>query len=157
MFKALFGEITDGRLARLPYLGYLLLISIIIFGAMFGVVALISSAENIMDGNIQHIQTVLIQKFGMALVILMMAFFLAMSFASMNIAAKRIRDMGLWGWTSILVLAVVGGIVATLFPGETVVLNGSGQMIPSPVSSAFQAVVFLCLLLIPTNSFSKKT
>ncbi len=157
MLKVLFGEVTNGRLARLPYLGHLLLIGAIMFGVMFGIVALISSAEKIMEGSLQQIQAALLQKFGILFVIVMTMFFLTILFASMNITAKRIRDMGLWGWTTVLALAIAGGIVGTLFPGEMSMASAHNPRTPSPVSSAFQAVVLLCLLLIPSNSFGNKT
>ncbi|HEC05268.1 MAG TPA: DUF805 domain-containing protein [Thiolapillus brandeum] len=156
MFKALFGDVSNGRLARLPYLGYALLITVIMFGVMFGVVALMSMTEQIMNGNLQQIQVTLTEKLGLPFMLFMVVFMLALAFASMNIAAKRIRDMGLWGWTTLLILAVIGGVVGTLFPGEMTMIDGVGQMTPSMASSALQTIVFLCLLLIPSNSFGNR-
>lgn len=156
MFNALFSGITSGRLPRLPFLGYLLLIAAIMFAFVFGTVALIVSAEKLMSGNLQQIQATLAQELGMAYIIIMAIFILLIVFVSMNIVAKRIRDMGLWGWTSVLVLVVASGIVAAAFPGEMTVVNGMNQMIPSLASSVLQAIVFLCLVLIPGNAFGNK-
>ena len=126
------------------------------FGVMFGVVALMSMTEQIMNGNLQQIQVTLTEKLGLPFMLFMVVFMLALAFASMNIAAKRIRDMGLWGWTILLILAVIGGAVSTLFPGEMTMIDGVGRMTPSMASSALQTIVFLCLLLIPSNSFGNR-
>ncbi|WP_457668355.1 DUF805 domain-containing protein [Thiolapillus sp.] len=157
MFKALFGDVSNGRLARLSYLGYALLITAIMFGIMFGVAALAGMAEQVMNGDLQQIQTTLGGKLGLPLMLFMAIIMLALGFASLNIAAKRIRDMGLWGWTTLLILAVIGGVVGFLFPGETTMINGVAQMAPSAASSALQAIVLLCLLFIPSNAFGSKS
>ena len=53
MFKVLFGDITNGRLMRLPYLGYSLLLTLLVIGFGLAIVLAIGVGEHIVGGNLQ--------------------------------------------------------------------------------------------------------
>lgn len=156
MFRTLFGDLTSGRLARLPYLGYLALLMLIGFGVLFGMIMLVSGIERAMGGDLQQTQAMLMEKFGVIGMIATVLFLLALSFANLNLAAKRIRDMGLPGWWTVLGIVVLTMAVGFLFPGQMVEQPG-GQMVmqPSLVSNAVQLVILAALLLIPSDTFRR--
>ncbi len=56
MFKVLFGDITNGRLMRLPYLGYSLLLTLLVIGFGLAIVLAIGVGEHIVGGNLQDAQ-----------------------------------------------------------------------------------------------------
>jgi len=157
MLKVLFGDVKGGRLARLPYLGYIVLLVVISMAFVFGLIAIVGGIERMMGGDIQQTQAMLMQKFGIPGMILTMTVALLLGFANLNIAAKRFRDMGLPGWWTILGLVVVSLAVAFIFPGETIVQNGQTIMQASLPSSILQLVIFAVLLLVPGNAFGGKS
>ena len=157
MFTVLFGDVKGGRLARLPYLGYLVLLMAIGMGIMFGGIVIVGGIERMMGGDIQQTQEMLLQNFGVPGLILIVVVALLLGFANLNIAAKRIRDMGLPGWWTMLGVVIVSMAVALVFPGETIVQDGQTLMQSSLPSSVLDLVVFAALLLVPGNMFGSKT
>lgn len=156
MFKIFFGDIKDGRLARLPYLGYVVLLTLIALAVVFGIIFLVGGIERAMGGDIQQTQAMIMQKFGMIGVLGGAVFMSILSFANLNLAAKRLRDMGLPGWWTVLGIVVLAAVVGFLFPGQMIEQPG-GQMVmqPSVVSSALQLVILLALLLVPSDAFRR--
>jgi len=63
------------------------------------------------------------------------------AFAGANIMAKRIRDIGLPGWWSVLAIVVLTGVVSVVISAQV----GNGLYLP----------ISLALLLIPTDAFAK--
>ncbi len=121
MFKVLFGDINNGRLARLPFLGYWILICAIIIIIGFGVGAAIGVAENLAGGDIQNAQA-------------------------------RLQDQ--FGILGLLLLAVISA--AVLF--ATVVVSAVISLaISQQAGSGFNFLIWLALLLIPTNTFGGKS
>jgi uncharacterized membrane protein YhaH (DUF805 family) len=57
--------------------------------------------------------------------------------------AKRIRDIGLNGWWIVLVIVVLTGAASSLHTGQT--------------GGASFSILSLLLLLIPSNTFGKKS
>lgn len=54
-----FGEVNKGTLKRLPFLGYQLLLSLLIAGFALTLVLLMDIGEHILGGNLTHAQDVL--------------------------------------------------------------------------------------------------
>ena len=63
MIKALFGDVKTGRLMRLQYLGYSLLLSLLMLGFGFAVVSTIGAGEHIIGGDLQLAQDKLREMF----------------------------------------------------------------------------------------------
>jgi len=157
MLKTLFGEVKDGRLARHPYLGYIVLLIAISMGIVFGALVLAGGIERMMSGEIQQTQEMLTQKFGIPGLILVLVVTLMLGFANFNITAKRLRDMGLPGWWTMLGIAIVSIAVSLIFPAETIVQDGQSITQASLPSSILELAVFAFTLLVPGNTFGGKS
>jgi uncharacterized membrane protein YhaH (DUF805 family) len=150
MLSTYFGDVTSGRLLRLPFIGYLILLQVVMFALVMGGAASLGIAENLVGGNLQDAQAMLGEKFGipaMIVIAIVMALYL---FADLNLKAKRIRDMGLPGWWTLLAVIVISIVV-------TIVINiafGSDPETSNRISSIFTAIAFLALLFIPSDTFS---
>ena len=141
MFKVLFGDISNGRLQRLAFLGYIVLLTLLFMAAMFGVVFAFGTGESIIGGDLQQAQDMLRETLGIPFIIIFMAMMMLLFFAQMNLAAKRIRDIGLPGWWVVLLLLLLGGVTSAMMTKE----QGGG----------LHFLVFLLLVLIPSGSFGK--
>jgi uncharacterized membrane protein YhaH (DUF805 family) len=170
MFKTYFGEWGTGKLQRLPYLGYHILLMVIIFVIIFGAIFAVGTTENLLGGNLADTQTMLMDKFGViALIGIVSLMFIAM-LGQVNILGKRIRDMGLPVLWTILGIIVVSMVLNLLFPPQEVAIsaaalqtaNGSATAVAasttttSMVVQLFDMAIFLCLVLIPSNTFGNK-
>ena len=142
MFKVLIGDIKDGRLVRLPYLGYSLLLILLSVGFVFAIIIAIGAGEHIIGGDLQQAQDKLRAWFTLPFFIVFGLFFMLILFAGLNIMAKRIRDIGLPGWWSVLAIAVVTGVVSVAISDQA--------------SSGLHTLIWLALLLIPTNAFNRE-
>lgn len=143
MFKNIFGDIRKGRLLRLPYLGYSLLLLVLIFVFMISIGLMIGSAEQMMGGNLQQAQDQLRAQFTLPFIIIYLLIMIVFLFAGLNIMAKRIRDMGLPGWWTILGIFILS-IVVIAFVSEQ-------------AGSVLNTVAWLALLLLPGETFNKAT
>ena len=141
MFKVLIGDIKDGRLVRLPYLGYSLLLILLVAGFIFAIIIAIGAGEHIMGGDLQQAQDKLRAWFTLPFLIVFGLFFVLILFAGLNIMAKRIRDSGLPGWWGVLIIAVVSGVVSVVISEEA--------------SSGLHTLVWFVLLFVPTNAFNR--
>jgi len=140
MFKTLLGDITNGRLKRLQYLGYSLLLDALMLGFGLAIVLAIGAGEQIIGGNLQLAQDRLREWFTVPFFMVFIPISLLFLFAGLNIMAKRIRDTGLPGWWSILIILVLEFIASFVFSGQY-----RGGLYP---------LIWLALLLIPTDSFA---
>jgi len=170
MFKVYFGEWGEGRLQRLAYLGYHVLLMFIIIAIIFGAIFTVGATEKLMGGDIMAAEAMLGERFGFiaifGIVVLMMAMFLG----QINIMAKRIRDMGLPAVWTILGIVVISMMLNMFFPAQivevstAVVKTAEGtaaaaqtHTMASPIVQIFDTVVFLCLLFIPSDAFRKNS
>ena len=142
MFKIYFGEIRDGRLVRLQYLGYSLLLAAIAFGIVILVVLAIGAGEHIIGGDLQQAQDKLRDWFSLPFMVLFGLAYLGLAFAGANIMAKRIRDIGLPGWWVVLVVMLLTGFSSTVGPEQ--------------IGSGLSTLIWIALLLIPGGAFSKR-
>lgn len=143
MFKIYFGETRDGRLARLQYLGYSILLAAFAFGLAFLVILAIGAGEHIIGGNLQQAQDKFREVFSLPFVVLFALFYLVFAFAGANIMAKRIRDIGLPGWWMVLAVMLLTGFTSTVSSEQ----SGSG----------LYTLIWIALLLIPGGAFSKNS
>ena len=65
MKNVYFGEFTSGRLKRLQYLGYALLLTALLFGFILAVVLAIGAGEHLVGGDLQQAQDKLRAWFGL--------------------------------------------------------------------------------------------
>jgi len=143
MVKALFGEVKIGRLMRLPYLGYSVLLSLLMFGFGFAVVLAIGAGEHIIGGDLQQAQDRLREQLTLPVMLLMAVIMPLFVFIGANIMAKRIRDIGLPGWWMVLAIFVISAVVS--------------YMISDEVSSALNTLIWVVILLVPSNALAKGT
>ena len=148
MFKTYFGDITSGRLLRLPFIGYTVLLYVLFFALMLGGAASLGVAENLVGGDLTQTQQMLAEEFGLPAMIIIVIVVAAVFFASLNLEAKRIRDMGLPGWWTLLVVWILSVIIIALLSGFLDAELGN------QVSSIISAIVFLALVFIPSDTFS---
>lgn len=94
MLKKLFGEITNGRLMRLPYLGYSLLLAALFLGFGIAVGLMIGTGEQLMGGDLQQAQAKLAEWLSIPFMVVFGLVVALIVFAGANIMAKRIRDIG---------------------------------------------------------------
>ncbi len=169
MLKVYFGEWGNGRLQRLAYLGYHVLLMFIVAAVIFAAIFAVGAAENFIGGDLIATQAMLGERFGFLAIFGIVVLMIAMILGQVNIMAKRIRDMGLPAVWTILGIVVISMLLNMLFPaqvievGTAVVKTAGGaaaaattQTVSSPVVQIFDTVVFLCLLFIPSDAFSKK-
>ena len=140
MIKALFGEVKTGRLMRLQYLGYSLLLSLLMFGFGMAVVLAIGASEHIIGGDLQQDQ--LREMFTLPVMLVMAVVMPLFVFIGSNIMAKRIRDIGLPGWWMVLAIFVVSGVVS--------------YMISDEISGGLNTLIWVVLLLVPSNALVKE-
>jgi uncharacterized membrane protein YhaH (DUF805 family) len=162
MWNIYFGEWHTGRLKRLPYLGYDLLIWVLSFVIIFSLIMLAGGFE-------QMISPDTLAGVGILGMIFFFLFFVGALVANLNIMAKRIRDMGLPAWKTVLGIILVSFVLELLFPAQQMEISAVATQTPegfssvvdanastgSVVTQVFQLIVFLCLLLIPSDAFKK--
>ena len=141
MLSAYYGHIPDGRLKRLPYLGYCLLLTVIGILIAFGVGAAMGVSEQAIGGGLEQTQAQLSDRLGGAAIVLLVVIGLALLFAKLNVHAKRIRDMGLPGWPGVAGILGIGIIFAAF--------------ISEGAAGVFNLLMFLALLVVPSDAFGR--
>ena len=139
MFKIYFGEFSNGRLLRLPYLGYTLLLIAVFVGFIFGTIMLMGAAETMMGGDLAGAQQTLMNSLGIPYMIILGLVVLALFVASFNMMAKRARDIGLPGWTFVVGFIIISGLLS--------------YFISENAGNGLSTIVGLALLLVPSNTF----
>jgi len=170
MLKTYFGEWGTGKLQRLPYFGYHILLIALIIAIILGSIAAIGATENFIGGNLAETQKMLMDKFGfIAIAGIVALIFLAM-LGQLNILGKRIRDMGLPVLGTILGIMFISLILNIALPPQEVAISaaaiqtadGSAAAVATTATSTnifvqiFDMIVFLCLVFIPSNTFGNK-
>ena len=170
MLKIFYGEWGTGKLQRLPYLGYHLLLIVLIMAIIMGTIFAVGAVENFMGGNLAETQKMLIDKFGVVAIAGIMVLIFAAILGQVNILGKRIRDMGLPVLMTIIGIMIVSLILNIALPPQEVAMSataiqtadGSTAAVataattPNVIVQIFDMLVFLCLLFIPSNTFGSK-
>ena len=169
MLKTYFGEWGTGKLQRLPYLGYHILLMVLVTAIIFGSIMLVGTMENMIDGSIAETQDLLLNKFGIIGIIGIVVLIFVTMLGQVNILGKRIRDMGLPVLWTILGIVGISMVLNVIFPPEVSMAAASVQttdgsataMAASTTSTSmvlqiFDMLVFACLVFIPSNAFGSK-
>jgi uncharacterized membrane protein YhaH (DUF805 family) len=167
MLKTYYGEWGTGKLKRLPYLGYHLLLMVLIMVIIIGTIFAVGAAENFIDGNLAETQKMLMDKFGFVAIAGIMVLIFSAMLGQINIFGKRIRDMGLPVFWTILGIIAISMLLNVIFPPQEVSMaaasvqtaDGSATAVAASTTTAsmvvqlFDMIVFLCLVFIPSNTF----
>lgn len=142
MFRALWGEIQTGRLRRLPFLGWYLVLVLLAAVLAFVLGALIGAAERMAGGEPLETQVALGESLGPMGILVVAALFALLLLGQLNIMAKRVRDMGLpMPWVLVLTWLLLSGLLSSV----------AGAFL----SGLLSLMVLLALLLLPTDTFAK--
>jgi uncharacterized membrane protein YhaH (DUF805 family) len=114
IIPTLFTELTSGRLGRLPFILYVtgLHLSLLLF--MVWVATSAGLAEHAVSGDLAAAEQALSDWMSPLSLTLSAVFLLTATFANFNLLAKRIRDMGIPGWTSLLVYVILRALAGTM-------------------------------------------
>ena len=169
MLKTYFGDWGTGTLQRLPYLGYHVLLMVLIMAVIFAGLMVVGATENIFGGDLAATQNMLMDKFGIVAVIATVLLVFIVMLGQINILGKRIRDMGLPVLWTILGIVAISMVLNVIFPPEVTMAAASVQttdgsataMAASTTSTSlilqiFDMIVFACLVFIPSNTFKNK-
>ena len=142
MMTSYFGEVQTGRLARWSFLMHWLGIAIAFFVIGTALVIAIGGIDKIGEERIVSTRAALHASHGVLAVIVAVGCYIGLLFAALNITAKRIRDTGLPGWTS---------LAAALFISWV-----AGWAISEAAGQTVTTVAWLGMLLIPSNQLNRR-
>lgn len=142
MVEIYFKNFMDGRLARLQYLGYSLLLTAIAFGIIIVLVFAMGAGEHLLGGDLTQAQDKLRGWFALPTVVLFSLGYLVLIVAGANIMAKRIRDMGLPGWWVVVAISLLVG--------------GSTTASSEQAGGGLMTIIWIALLLIPSGAFTNR-
>ncbi len=169
MLNIYFGEWGSGRLQRLPYLGYHVLIMFLVVFIAIGLVFAMGLLGSLMSGNIKEIENIMGNQLGILASVLFTILILSMIIGQINIFAKRIRDMGLPVIWTILGIIVISMALNLIYPPQDIVIDtttietaqsrlstASATMSSSnSVVALYNLMVFLLLIFVPSDTFRK--
>ncbi|WP_295387241.1 DUF805 domain-containing protein [uncultured Thiodictyon sp.] len=145
MLHAFFGGLTQGRLTRLPFLGFWVLLWLLVALYGTGIAFGIGVAEPLIFDGPGAARDWLAGHFGPPVLVLLGLCGLLFVLAQLNLLAKRIRDMGLPGWSVLLVIALLAAALRYTLP------PGGGPLDPET-----HGLLLLALLLIPSGLFTRR-
>jgi uncharacterized membrane protein YhaH (DUF805 family) len=140
MLETIFGELRIGRVSRLRFVVAHLVLTV---GGMAIMLALLwfsgaAADAAALEAGPEEFDAVL-DNLGGGWLLALAATGLLLFFGQINLWAKRLRDMGLPGWWTVLILIGAGVVVSGFVPGQ--------------VSSGLNLAVLLALLLVPGGAF----
>ncbi len=141
MFRVWFREIDDGRLRRLAYLGYTLLLSllVIIVGTFFGILLLV--VEEAAGFGLDRAEASLFERLSLPAALVVIALWLPVVFAGVNMQAKRLRDIGMQGWREVSIILIAGLFISMFLAPEA--------------GSILSVLIWIVLVLVPTGAASR--
>lgn len=143
MLRDYFGELTGGRLKpiRFVVLWILLVVLFVAFGVLVG--ASIGIAERLVGGDFMETQRLARESLALPGVIVVAVVFLCLALAKLNIIAKRARDVGLPGWLTAVLIAVLS--------------IGTSQAASGPVAGSLGFLLLIILAVLPTGMLRRTT
>lgn len=140
MLQTIFGELRNGRVSRLRFLAAYLVLTVAGMGVMLALLWLSGAAADAaaQEAGPEEFDAVL-ANLGGGWLLTLAATGLLLFFGQINLWAKRLRDMGLPGWWTVLILIGLGAVVSGFVSGQ--------------VSSGLNLAVLLALLLVPGGAF----
>jgi uncharacterized membrane protein YhaH (DUF805 family) len=151
MFRAYFSDLRTGRLARLPFLGFLLLLSVLFVLYGLGIAFGAGLTEHLIRPDFLTAPADLLEQIDVATLALLGPLVLVFGCAKANLLAKRIRDMGLPGWRTLLVIAIAAAGLGYAMHASGVPLRES-----LPIHRMIGGLLSLGLLLIPSGLFQPR-
>ncbi len=148
MWRIFFGEVASGRLKRLQYLGYSILLNLIVFAIVITAIMLVGGVEQASDDPMA-MQRRLLERFGSVGMLAMSLLMFVFLFAGLNLMAKRLRDMGLPGWPGVLGLMLIAMLLALMLGGGAAGMGPGGGM----TMNLIQLAILAFLLLVPSDAF----
>ncbi|MBY6185241.1 hypothetical protein KUV89_01115 [Marinobacter hydrocarbonoclasticus] len=140
VFTTLWGDIQQGSLARVPYFSYSILL--VALGMALGIVVAMSLGIDDPGSNGELTQEQFENALSLPMLLLLIAASVLLSFAGLNLTAKRLRHMGLPGWPTTIALAL---LVAAISYGWS-----------AQAGNGFQFLVWLTLLFTPGELFGSR-
>jgi len=137
MFQTFFGEVTEGELHRLPYLGYSVLLTLFTVGVVVLLVLGLVGAGGL-GGGAGADAGAMLETLGLPVVLGLVGVALLAAFGSANLSAKRVRDIGLPGWTT-----VIGFSLATA---------ALSLAVSEPMASGIRLLGWVALLVLPSHA-----
>ena len=127
ILRDLFGELPNGRLMRIPFLLYILggLILLFPLTIIFGATLVAFAKSSGIDFRW-----------------VIYPFIAVAAFVAANLTAKRIRDIGLPGWTTLVVVNVL--------------LTALMYVVPEKLAGALNALFLLALIFTPSAAINIK-
>jgi uncharacterized membrane protein YhaH (DUF805 family) len=141
MLTTLFGDIIDGRLRRLPFLGWIAALQLTVLLTTLGIVVAIFGAEALIETDLEEVQRLLRQYLSGPFVLGIGALGLLYIFIQANLLAKRARDIGFAGWFFLAMVVVGSGLVSYL--------------VSEKAANWVNLLAFTALLVLPTDLFSR--
>jgi uncharacterized membrane protein YhaH (DUF805 family) len=151
MLRTYFGGLTNGRLARLPFLGFWVLLWVLFLLYGLGIAFGIGVVEPLVFEGLEGARGYLLANYGLAVLVALAVFCLAFGFAQLNLIAKRLRDMGLPGWLVLLVLALASVSLGYILPP-----GGRPADLGNLVNGAFNGILLFALMIIPSGLFARQ-
>ena len=139
MLHTLFGDLKEGRLARLPFLAYSILATVLAGFALLAIVLALGSVAGLFSGDTAAVEVFLRENMNEPGIFIILALGLALMFAHANLSAKRYRDMGLKGWKTLIWVSVL--------------VTAASVLLDPFATGGLQFLVFLALALIPSGFF----
>ena len=93
MLERVFGEITNGRLTRLPYLGYSLLLAALSVGFVIAIGLMIGVGEQLIGGDLQQAQAKLAEWLTLPFMVVFGLVVALFAFAGANIMGTGGKNM----------------------------------------------------------------
>lgn len=143
MFQTLFGDVQNGRLKRLPFVGWYLVVLLLALVAAFLIGIAIAATAQVAGGGMADMETakaMLVERFGPVGIVVTVAVFAVLWLADLNLMAKRFRDMGLPGWWTLLGVLLASGLLAQLGQG---------------LATTFSLLVLIVLVSVPTGALAR--
>ncbi len=166
MWDIYFGQWKEGKLKRLAYFGYDVLLMVMAFAVIMGVIMFFGGLESSMGSSFDE----MFAGMGIVTVLFVFIFLILLLVANLNIMAKRIRDMGLPAWGTVIGIIIVSMILGALFPDQQTKVSAIVADTQEGLSAAmdahastgsmvvdiFNLIVFAFLVFVPSDTFGKK-
>jgi uncharacterized membrane protein YhaH (DUF805 family) len=138
----MFGELREGRIGRLRYLGYSIFVALSAFLFSVGLGLVTGVTERVAGIEGAPMRSAVTENFAGMWILLFFAIGMTIFFINANLMAKRARDIGLSGWTTVAVILVISMIISLVMPEY--------------VAGGYNLLVWIALLLIPTGARAEK-
>jgi len=131
----LFLDVSNGRIGRLSFLGHSLLLMLLFLIVGLAIAVAFGVTGHMLNADLHAASTTVMAAAGVPFIILMVALIVAFLFASLNLTAKRVRDIGLPGWSVTIGYVIAVGLIAQLWSQNA--------------THTLDTLAFLALLLVP--------